>query len=148
MDENELNTLMGQGVPGYNKIIYSFIAGKDFESARRYAEVKMDFIIDEGFDMLDEDLSLIAYVFAMTKDIESAQNSLDVLFEDGDVMKTVDILDLFGSMAAALCFQKARHKGMKRQMLEQALSFSADAKHLGADEVVLAQAKEMMGERA
>ena len=147
MNENELRALVEEGVSGYDKIIYSFIVEKDFAHARDYAERKMDFIVEEYLDMSDEDLALIAYAFAMTGNFESAEATLDVLYEDGDVMKTVDKLNLFGSMAAALCFQKVHNKGMKRVMLEQTLSFAPDASHCGADEVVLAQAKEMLEER-
>ena len=143
MNEKELQVLMDEGISGYNKIVYHFITAKDFQNAFKYADMKMEKIIDECLNMSDEDLSLIAYLYAMVGNFTSSRATLKVLYEDGDYMRDEAKLDLYGSLAAVLCHKKSGHSKKVKALLKQVLSFKPNVSHLGVDEILLAQAKEM-----
>ena len=142
MDEKKLETLLQEGIPGYNKAIYYYINNKDYKRAHELADKKMDKILDEGLDMLDEDLSLIAYTFAMNGDYESAKASVNVILDDFEAPKEEKDLDLYASLALALCYDSEKKGEDVRRLLDQALTFAPSKDHQGADEALLKQAKE------
>lgn len=143
MEEKQLKELMNEGVEGYNKIVYHYIVNKDFKNAHRYADMKMDMILELELDMEDDDISLVAYTYAMNKDYESSRNCIQVLYDDSEIQVDESHLDLYASMAMALIYLDNGDKEKASQLLKQAASKSPDNNHLGADEVLLEQVKEL-----
>ena len=126
------------------KLIYQNIILEQFEKAYRYADQKMDLIIDKYLDMSDEDISLLSYLEAMIKDFKLVKTTLNVLYVDGDHQVDEKHLDLYGTLASALYHQDKKHNRRYKALLKQALKFKPDENHFGADNYLLNQAKTLL----
>ena len=127
-----------------NKLIYRSIVAKEYESAYRYADQKMNKIIEDLLNMADEDLTLLAYTEAMTGEWRLVKDTLQVLYEDGDVQVDEEHLDLYGLVAAALWHLRRKHGRRAKELLLLAAKCEPTKNHLGADEAVLQQVAELL----
>ncbi len=127
-----------------NKLIYRSIVAKEYESAYRYADQKMNKVTEDLLNMADEDLALLAYTEAMTGEWRLVKDTLQVLYENGDVQVDEEHLDLYGLVAAALWHLRRKHGRRAKVLLLLAAKCEPTKNHLGADEAVLQQVAELL----